>query len=550
MTLLELAQLAVLDEVAQGADEITRSRLAATVRATEEGEAFQTAVCRLLGGSRDAWEAAAQSLARSLSSRPGITSAVASNGFVTFELDGSVILEHATRRMLSEALGVRSVLAGRQQVTDASTPLNVGRFHAGHLRAAFLADCLGQVSLFLGSTNRHQDHVGNCSVEIGAALLLASRRGVGHGARPAAFTDLLHASSGELKADAEFAAGARRQVRDLQAGVAEPSIKRLADTLSDNYRRERGSLFDALGLDRLSTAFILESTLLHEVPLAVHELQTLSVTDPRGAVTITSRTQRTRCGPVRLTLVKSDGLFGYDSFDVALLRRRLREKGTNTILTVVSGAQAKRMELVRHAAQSVGWLGSGDDFVVVDHAPVAGPSTDGARRPPLPALELVKGVAAELERSTEHSNPVKRASGVWRFALDAVRFHMLQHDRRHALIVAPESVITSAFALRRLQASASGHARALDSDRTISPALGLGPVACACIIEADRFESVLVKTLEQAEPAILARYLMSLAKRADRLSVDSEPWGSGERTAAALAAATLSAGLGILGISS
>ncbi len=520
----------------------------------------------------------AAELAEALRGVDGIADVeVSGPGFLNITLGEPGLWRQAGRRVADDRLGVAHPEQGSRVVIDYSAPNIAKEMHVGHLRTTIIGDSLARVLGHLGATVIRQNHLGDWGTQFGMLIQYLDEHpdlpwrhtdlAAGDGASTVSALDgLYRAARTEFEADAAFADRARARVVALQAGdeATVAAWKEIVDeselTFREMYRR-LGVLLEPG--DSAGESFY--NPWLSEV---VDELLAAGVaTYSDGAVVVESQEVKAPDGqPAVLMVRKRDGGYGYDTTDLATLRYRVRDLKADRILYVVDARQALHFRLIFEAARRMGWLTEGVEAVHVAFGTVLGP--DG--RPfktraggTVRLMHLIDEAVDSARRTVAEREPDLPADELDRIAeqagVGAVKYADLSTSRvkDYTFDIARMVSLTgnTSVYLQYAHARIRSILRRAGSDAgELDPGLPLHPAERALVLALDEFGDVLADVAATSEPHRLCNYLFDTAKAFtdfyENCPVLSAPGGvrANRLALCRLAAATLSEGLGLLGI--
>jgi len=283
-------------------------------------------------------------------------------------------------------------------VVDYSSPNVAKQMHVGHLRSTIIGDAFARVLEFEGRRVIRQNHVGDWGTQFGMLIAYLKRE----------MPDALDASSTVHVADLEtfyrsanalaesdptFQEQARAEVVALHAG--EPTALKAWRYIVGESRRHYMAIYRRLGVslteadergesfynDRLAPLvadlrkrFGPESPANQVLPSGDAPRVTVEVSD--GAVCVFHWTAdgkpmfvKPDGDPLPMIIRKSDGAFLYATTDLAALRYRVEQLGTDRIIYVTDKRQAQHFEMVFAAARGFGWTRRAESGQVrLDHA--------------------------------------------------------------------------------------------------------------------------------------------------------------------------------------
>jgi arginyl-tRNA synthetase len=307
---------------------------------------------------------------------------VAGPGFINIRLDPAALARTLAAIDAGDAhnggtLGVPRI-AARWGVTIDLCGVNVAKqMHVGHLRATIIGDCLARVFGRLGRTVHRENHLGDWGLPIAMTLASLRRRKVDldtitlddlntayRAAQAAAKDDdgALDVAErigagphrlAEFSLDGDAARGvvddAKRTLVALQSG--DPDLVRDWEKIIDCTMREVFRTTNLLGVVLGPEHSRGESFFRDRLAKVVEEfLASGLASEDRGAIVVRFADRERP-----LLIRKSDGGFLYATTDLAALRFRVQELGSDRVVYVVDGRQRDHFKDVFDAADLIGW---------------------------------------------------------------------------------------------------------------------------------------------------------------------------------------------------
>ena len=500
---------------------------------------------------------------------------VSGPGFLNITARDDALWRQLALRAADYRLGVGRPQQGERVVVDYSAPNIAKEMHVGHLRTTIIGDCLARVLGHLGATVVRQNHLGDWGTQFGMLIQYLDEHPDARwrhdqvepgGSTVSALDALYRAARTEFDADPAFADRSRERVVALQAGD-EATVASWREIVEES-ELTFGAIYRRLGVllepgDSAGESFY--NPWLGEV---VEELLDAGVAvRSDGAVVVESREVTAPDGePAVLMVQKRDGGYGYDTTDLATLRYRVRDLKADRILYVVDARQSLHFRLVFEASRRMGWLTDAVEAVHVAFGTVLGP--DG--RPfktraggTVRLMHLIDEAVDSARRTVAEREPELPAADLDRIAeqagVGAVKYADLSTSRLkdYAFDIARMVSLTGNTSVYLQYAHARIRSilrRAGDVAEPVDAGVAMHPAERALVLALDELDAVLRDVAATSEPHRLCTYLFDTAKaftdfyencpvlastggvRANRLAL------------CRLAAATLHAGLGLLGI--
>lgn len=301
---------------------------------------------------------------------------VAGPGFINVRLDVTA-LGAMLQSMASHDLGVPR-LTSKWGVTIDLCGVNVAKqMHVGHLRATIIGDCLARVFARLGRTVHRENHLGDWGLPI--AMTLASLRRAKVDLDRLTLDDLNRAyraaqaaardDEAGLAAARSTGAGPHRLIElSIQNEDARESVEDAKRTLlrlqggDEELRRDWQKLIDCTMKEVFHAARVMNVTLgpEHSRGESFFRERLAGVVDAfmreglakedKGAIVVPFA-DRDR----PLLIRKSDGGFLYATTDLAAVRFRVQELGSDRVVYVVDARQRDHFRDVFDAAALIGW---------------------------------------------------------------------------------------------------------------------------------------------------------------------------------------------------
>ena len=450
-------------------------------------------------------------------------------GFVNVRLTSAWIGDQVDR--LDDRLGVPTQ---RQQTIpiDYSAPNVAKEMHVGHLRTTVVGDALARTLEHLGHHVIRQNHVGDWGTPFG--MLIEHLLVVGEDSDEARLlvTDpnaFYASANAEFESDPEFATKARARVVRLQAGDAD--TLRLWDELVDLSKQYFNRIYSTLGVTLTDADLAGESTYNDELAQICDELEAKGIaTMSDGALCVFLDGYLGREGkPQPLIIRKSDGGYGYATTDLATIRHRVRDLGSDRILYVIGAPQALHLHMVWDTARKAGWLPDDVEVVHVQIGNVLGEDRKLLRTrsgKPLKLMELLDEAVAHARKVVDEArpdlDPQVRASIAPQVGIGAVKYADLAvaHDSEYVFDLDRMVSLTgntgpylqyAAARIRSIFRSAGMDPDQL-SGQADAPLVITEPAERALALALLDFGDVVVHVGDQLEPHRLCGYLFELAQ--------------------------------------
>jgi arginyl-tRNA synthetase len=489
-------------------------------------------------------------------------------GFVNLRLTSAWIAAELTG--LDHRLGVPT--QDRQVIpVDYSAPNVAKEMHVGHLRTTVVGDALVRTLEHLGHEVVRQNHVGDWGTPFG--MLIEHLLAVGEDSPEAQLlvTDpntFYGAAREEFDGDPAFADRARSRVVSLQAG--DPDTLRLWDELVDLSKQYFNRIYATLGVTLTDADLAGESTYNAELAQVCDELEAAGLaTMSDGALCVFLDGYTGREGkPVPLIIRKSDGGYGYATTDLATIRHRVRDLGSDRILYVIGAPQALHLNMVWDTARKAGWLPDDVDVVHVQIGNVLGPDRKILRTRagnPLKLMDLLEEAIAHARAVVDEArpdlDPGVRAAIAPQVGIGAVKYADLAvaHDSEYVFDLDRMVSLTGntgpylQYAAARIRSIF--RTAGIAPDGATTPITLTEPAERALALALLEFGDVVVHVGDQLEPHRLCGYLFDLAQHFSAfyeqcpvLKADSEVRAS-RLALCAVTLAVLDQGLDLLGIS-
>lgn len=282
---------------------------------------------------------------------------IAGPGFVNVTLTAAALSQHVREVAASAHLGISPAAQPDTVVIDYSSPNVAKEMHVGHLRSTIIGDALARVLSALGHRVIRQNHLGDWGTPFG--MLIEHLLDGGAQAAEHSVSDLnafYKAAREKFDADPAFAERARQRVVKLQAGDEETlALWRKLVAASQRYF---ASVYALLGVTLTEADTAGESLYNPMLADTIAELEQKGLAvESDGALCVfppgfTGRDEK----PLPLIVRKQDGGYGYATTDLAAIRYRIRDLGSDRIVYVVGATQAQHLAMLFKAAETAGWL--------------------------------------------------------------------------------------------------------------------------------------------------------------------------------------------------
>ncbi|MEM1446391.1 MAG: arginine--tRNA ligase [Planctomycetota bacterium] len=450
-------------------------------------------------------------------------------------------------------------------VVDYASPNLAKEMHVGHLRSTIIGDALVRVLEAMGDTVVKQNHIGDWGTQFGMLLEHLIETGWSpDGDHAIADLNTLYQEA-KKRDDAEpaFAEAARKRVVALQAGEAE--ARAIWSSLIDESVRHMNDAFARLGVLLTDDDLKAESFYNDKLGPVCDELESLGVAKMSdGALCVFVEGEE-----APLIVRKSDGGYGYATTDLAAVKYRVQELDADRVIYVVDSRQRDHFGKFFAAARSAGWVG---DDVTLDYASFG--TILGPDRKPFKTREggtvkladVLDEAVARAGDAVARKNPdlsdEERANVATVVGIGAVKYADLSNDRIKDYVFDWDRMLalegnTSPYlqySYTRIQSifrkggvspeEVSGYAVAVQE-----------PAERELVLKLSQFSATVASVGASLEPHRLCTYLFELATRYHRfyeacpvLKADDDATKQSRLALCGLVAATIEAGLGLLGI--
>ncbi|MCU1485771.1 MAG: arginyl-tRNA synthetase [Actinomycetia bacterium] len=334
-------------------------------------------------------------------------------GFVNLRLRPEWLAIQVAAAVGDDRLGLAPVAAPERVVVDYSSPNLAKEMHVGHLRSTIIGDALANVFEHLGHDVERVNHVGDWGAQFGMLLVhLEDLRAEGRDLDMNGVEAFYREANVRDKDDAEFHERARNRVVELQNG--EPDARATWAELVELTERNNQVVYDLLGIEGLvlrGESFY--QPMLDEV-VAELDRQGLLVEDQGAKVVFVPGFTNKEGEPLPIIVQNRHGGYGYATTDLAAIRHRVGELGSDRVLYVVDIGQSQHFAMVFAVARMAGWVPTDVELSHVPFGLVLGEdgkrlrtrSGENVRLREL-VLEAVDGAKAfVVARAEERGDPV------------------------------------------------------------------------------------------------------------------------------------------------
>lgn len=375
---------------------------------------------------------------------------VAGPGFINITLKSEALVE-MLKGMDNESLGVSSDPDPHPILIDMCSVNVAKQMHVGHLRSTIIGDSLARIFERLGRTVIKQNHLGDWGLPI--AMVLHHLRDSGRNLDDLDLDDLDHAyreaqleTKGDVRglaAALEMNAGPHRIAElEEQAAGAQKALEESKSLLVELQQGDPGLLADWHKLIDCTMRSVYESFELLDVKLGPEHNCGESfyrdrLPDVIDAFTRTGLAEEDHGALVvkfddrdrPLIIRKSDGGFLYSTTDLAAVKYRAGELGTDRVIYVVDARQRDHFRDVFDAAHLIGWDQT-EDGAPVELNHIAFGSVLGPNKRPLKTrsgenVTLNSLLTEAIERGTSEvrkraADPAAPTHGLSREELDTI----------------------------------------------------------------------------------------------------------------------------------
>ena len=226
---------------------------------------------------------------------------------------------------------------------DFSSPNFCKEMHVGHLRSTIIGESLCRLFEYLGDEVLRVNHIGDWGTQFGMLIAYIKKYNVTE-YNITTLTKMYKEAKKIFDSDPEFKSQSREETFALQRGAEENVLiwKHLCQISLEEFNK----IYNILGTHSTVKG---ESFYQQYMVDLLQQLQPHLVEDD-GAKIIYANDNR-------LTLVKSDGAFTYDTSDLAALHYRLFVENVNKIVYIVDLGQKLHFETLFSVANNLGFIG-------------------------------------------------------------------------------------------------------------------------------------------------------------------------------------------------
>jgi arginyl-tRNA synthetase len=308
---------------------------------------------------------------------------IAGPGFINIRLSSQALaarLSEIPPAGEPDRLGIEPAAAPQTVVVDYSGPNIAKEMHVGHIRSTIIGDSIARVLEFGGHRAIRQNHIGDWGTQFGMLCAFVKETMPAALERPEELQirDLegfYRQANARDKEDAAFHERARAEVVALHNH--EESTLRAWRAVVEASRRNYTPIYERLGVGLRREDERGESFYADRLPEVVKELAErfggeqaararasggMSVEESDGALCVfhwdangAPVFKNPEGKPFPLIIRKSDGAFLYATTDLAAMRFRVGELGTDRIIYVTDARQALHFQMVFATARAAGW---------------------------------------------------------------------------------------------------------------------------------------------------------------------------------------------------
>ncbi len=304
---------------------------------------------------------------------------IAGPGFINLRLKPRLVQERLLGMLADPIrLGIEPTERPQTVVVDYSGPNIAKEMHVGHLRSTILGDWIARVHEFEGHRVVRQNHIGDWGTQFGmlCAYLRTQYPEVLSRPSSAAIADLeVFYQNAKLKSeqDPAFAQLARSEV--VQLHRHHPETVRLWQHIVEQSRQHYQPIYRWLNVTLQASDERGESFYAPMLPEVVEELRQKGLAvESEGAICVFPEGFVGKDGaPLPFIIQKSDGAYLYATTDLAALRFRIRELGTEKIVYVTDARQALHFQMLFATARMAGWTDRRVELIHVTFGTMLGP---------------------------------------------------------------------------------------------------------------------------------------------------------------------------------
>lgn len=501
---------------------------------------------------------------------------IAGPGFINLTIRPECLAAEVSARLGDPRLGVPEVHNDSAVVVDFSSPNIAKEMHVGHLRSTIIGDSLARVLEFRGHRVLRLNHVGDWGTQFGM-LITHLKQVAPETLNTADAVDLgdLVAFYREAKKrfdeDEAFQTTSREEVVKLQGG--DPVSLKAWGLLCDQSRREFQKIYDRLDIRLSERGESFYNPYLASVLSGLKEADLL-VTDDGAECVFLEGVNGKDGKPLPVIVRKSDGGFNYATTDLAAIRYRFAGgsdgDGARRVIYVTDAGQANHFAGVFQVAKRANWIPEDGRLEHVPFGLVQGEdgkklktrSGDTVRLRDL-LDEAVERAEADLRRRLQEEERhedepfIRHVAGT--VGLAAVKYADLSQNRITNYQFSFDRMLalqgnTAPYLLYAVVRIAGIARKGGDLEAEAGMLQFSEPQEWALVRELLKFDAVIAEVEEELLPNRLCSYLFELSQVFNRFYdqvpvLKAEGKSLSSRLALCrLAADTLKAGLGLLGI--
>ncbi len=467
-------------------------------------------------------------------------------GFLNLTISDETLWNQVEARRTSARLGVPATQAGVRTVIDYSGPNIAKEMHVGHIRSTVIGDALTRVLSFLGSEVIKQNHLGDWGTQFGMLIQYITEHPeqlwrhsdlaeVADATTVSALDSLYKAARKTFDADEAFADRARARVVALQAGDSETLAVWREIVAESQYYFDQ--VYARLGILLRAEDSRGESSYNDQLDAVAAELEQagIAVTSDGALVVLSEDVKGPDDQPAALMVRKRDGVYGYDTTDLATLKYRISELEADRILYLVDARQTLHFRLLFEAGRRAGWLTEEVDARHISFGSILGPdgkpfkTRSGETVRLMDLLDMAVDAAATVVREgAEAKGSDLDEAALTEIAeqagIGAVKYADLSGSRTKDYVFDPERMtafngntgVYLQYAHTRmvsiLRRAASQGVKIPDGVPSAISDVALEPAERALVLAIDGLGDVLAAVAEDLEPHRLTTYLYELAR--------------------------------------
>lgn len=312
-------------------------------------------------------------------------------------------------------------------IIDYSSPNVAKEMHVGHLRSTIIGDTLSNFYEILGHNVSRINHIGDFGLQFGQIVNYIIKNNLQDNIEILNLQELYVKADNLAKNDEQFKIESQQRTYELQNNI-EPTSK-IHKEICNKSRKHFNENYSILNIQNLKE--IGESFYQNLIPNMIKELEEKNILEEQDNCKIIKTNIKNK--ESKLTLIKSNGGYTYDTTDLCAMKYRIQEQNADKIYYVVDSGQSGHFEQIFETSKKINWI-TKQEIKHINFGVILGEdgtrirSRDGTT---LKLLDLFEETIKQTEIVLRNKNPLISQDDIKSLAIGSIKYADLKTDRKN-----------------------------------------------------------------------------------------------------------------------